>query len=200
LSAIDPSFENLRTALMNSYNSQIIAHAGYIIALTVGLLSIISRWDELWGYFRERKIKKWLFAVFLSAIIGFIWYFFLRVVYWATLSDQVMLVSFSDLHISEQSPTYIAALQNAAVDNLKDAGTRNILTKMASITKDYFYVTYFFGFFVSLIFLYIILWKKDWLILRFKKGIAYIHSAKKDSQPSLLRTSKAILYVVFFSD
>lgn len=44
---IDPIFEKLRIALMENYNSQTLTHAGYIIALTVGILSLVSRWNDL---------------------------------------------------------------------------------------------------------------------------------------------------------
>ena len=54
MSAIDPNFENLRTALMNSYNSQVTNHVGYLVALVVGLFVLISSNDFLKFYKKHR--------------------------------------------------------------------------------------------------------------------------------------------------
>ena len=144
---------------MNSYNSQTITHAGYIIALTVGLLTIISRWNDLWTYFSESPSKEVILLLILSAILGLIWYFSLRVIYWATLSDQVMLVFASEIRINAESPTTIVALQNTAISKLKEAGTRNRLAFFAWLTKGHPLLTLFIGFIVSAILLIIVFWK-----------------------------------------
>jgi hypothetical protein len=159
LSNIDSSFEDLRIALMNNYNSQTITHAGYIIALTVGLLTIISRWNDLLTYFKQSLCKEVLLLLVLSGILGLICYFSLRVKYWATLSDQVMLVRFNDLNINDENPTYIAALQNNAIGKLKDAGNRSRLTFFAFLTKEQPWLILFNGSMVSAILLSIIFWK-----------------------------------------
>jgi hypothetical protein len=97
--------EKHRRTLLEYYNSEAMTHGGYIIALTVGLFTLISRWDV----FRGDILLKATFYI----IVSFGVYLIGKLVYWSIMSHTL-------LHIREflvpEGTTRIFALQNTAHD------------------------------------------------------------------------------------
>jgi hypothetical protein len=76
-------FERLRAILIDQYHSQIMAHAGYILALIIGSLTLISRFD----IFIDRGLIGVLtLLLMLSAVVGLGVYFSGRLFYWNCLT------------------------------------------------------------------------------------------------------------------
>ena len=115
-------FEKLRIALMENYNSQTLTHAGYIIALTVGFLSIISRWTDLWLIGNLASVILWriILLFIISTIVLLICYLSLRIVYWATMSDQVRVVTENDAAQINEGETLIIKIEYATVHKFEN--------------------------------------------------------------------------------
>jgi hypothetical protein len=103
---------------MNNYNSHATTHAGYIIALIVGALSIIARWKDLWVIGNTVfLVSTRVFLVFIVlGIFSIIIFFSSRVVFWATLSDQVLIVTEEEI---SPERTIIISIEYAAVRRFK---------------------------------------------------------------------------------
>jgi len=86
-------FNNMISTLISYYNSQTTAHAGYTIALAVGVAAILYqlKLTTFFGYrFRRRMF---FFYVPLSVLFGAIIFVILRIVFWAWMSSEVLKVS-----------------------------------------------------------------------------------------------------------
>jgi hypothetical protein len=99
LAAINASFkatfktdlDRLRIALMESYNTQITNHVGYIIALSIGFATIFSNKDSL-TFFLESNNLIW-FCLAASLFVALIAYLSFRIVYWSYLGTAVLSVT-----------------------------------------------------------------------------------------------------------
>jgi hypothetical protein len=145
---------------MRNYSSQIITHAGYVIALTVGFLTIFSRLPDLWRFFGHNFIGE-VALFFPLFIIGFsCLYFLVRIVYWATLCDQVMVVTEEELTRARateeelKEKPIVFALEKKALDSLKDFAKRHRFTmkNLARLTKVVGHRCFGYIFALSLIF------------------------------------------------
>ena len=94
----DTVTENSRGYLLSYYNTQTMTHGGYIIALVIGALTLISRWQK----FAEGKGKeilskrvfircRWIIFIFvISSIIALGVYMIGRTLWWGALASKVM--------------------------------------------------------------------------------------------------------------
>jgi hypothetical protein len=100
----------------------------------VGLLSLAS---IFFGpqKFIETKYRKCMFAGVLAFAIGLILYFIVRILYWTNLNNLVMIISANNLNIDSNSPTYISALNNAAIGQMGRDATQNWLINLAVLTN-----------------------------------------------------------------
>jgi len=96
LSVINPDFESLRTALINSYSSQTTNHVGYVLALAVGVFVLISSKDFLKLY-NNRRI--WFLAA-LSLPFTLIEYFASQIVFWAWMNTTALTVTENEALVS----------------------------------------------------------------------------------------------------
>lgn len=78
--------ESSRKALLKFYSSQTMTHGGYIIALTVGFLTLVSRWDA----FAETIGLRCMFYLMFSLIMSIGIYITGRTLYWACLSHTIL--------------------------------------------------------------------------------------------------------------
>jgi len=78
--------EEHRRALLEYYNSAAMTHGGYIIALTVGLFTLISRWD----IFRDDILMKVIFYIIVSLSTGFGAYLCGKLVFWSMMSHTLL--------------------------------------------------------------------------------------------------------------
>jgi hypothetical protein len=91
-------FDAMKKTLIYQYHSQLMAHAGYIIALIIGSLTIISRIDSFLTFGIAGVLS---IFVLISAIIGLITYFASRLFYWNCLECLCLSVkekTFLDYH------------------------------------------------------------------------------------------------------
>jgi hypothetical protein len=86
-------FDTLKKMLIDQYHSQLMAHAGYILALIIGALTLISRLDTFLGLGSFGVISIFLLV---SAIIGMIVYFASRLFYWNCLENLSFAISEKD--------------------------------------------------------------------------------------------------------
>jgi hypothetical protein len=116
--AINPDFESLRTALMNSYNSQTTNHVAVVVALTVGIFILISTKDFRDLYKSYRK----LFLFVLSLPISLIAYFAYRMIFWAFMSSEVLTVTENEAIHNESAgaPTVISGIQTYLTNYLSN--------------------------------------------------------------------------------
>ncbi len=85
-------FNNLITSLMTNYTSQTTAHAGYLIALAVGIGAIFYQADFK-TFFTYRLRKRGLIFYFPVGILaGTIIYFILRTIFWAWMSSEIVTI------------------------------------------------------------------------------------------------------------
>jgi hypothetical protein len=98
----DPTtFENLRIALINSYNAEITSHAGYIVTLIIAIATAIF----------VLKPHKMSFVTTLAVLSSAIIYFALRIIFWAYIASEVLSITQGQVFLSGQS-TDISGLQS----------------------------------------------------------------------------------------
>jgi len=98
----EKEFEEARRCLFNSYNSYVQTHAGYMIAITIGFLTLISNFDS---FFKSGPVYTLIFSTSVSLIftLGFVTFLILvilimltslfmilRIIYWTTYADSAM--------------------------------------------------------------------------------------------------------------
>lgn len=116
---IEDNFEQLRTALMNSYNSQTITHAGYAVAFLLGFFSLLA--SKRFGEFYDRRRITSYFVIGL--ILSLIVYSGLRLVFWSYISSDVLSVTKTDLQ-NVSGNTFIAKIQTFVLDRFRN-GSRS---------------------------------------------------------------------------
>ena len=86
--AIQNEFEAIRGRLLKSYDSRTITHGGYIIALMVGFLTLVSRWEA----FAEMP-KIFLLYFLTSLVISLGVYLVSRIMFWSLLAYETLFVT-----------------------------------------------------------------------------------------------------------
>ena len=101
---------------MNSYNSQTIAHAGYLIVIAVGISAILYQ-GHLRTFFNNRWKNRVLYLYsLLSLLLGTTVYLILRIIFWAWMSSEVITVPYnSTATISAIQQTLFNKLDNQTI-------------------------------------------------------------------------------------
>jgi len=82
----DSELEPSRRALLEYYNSQTMTHGGYIIALVIGFLTLVSRWQD----FAKPQLV-WIFFLFMvSALVALGVYMVGRILLWGALAYEIL--------------------------------------------------------------------------------------------------------------
>src|SRR4030067_2100456 len=124
---IEPAeVEDMRKELMGIYSSQTITHVGYVLALIIGLLTFLSRWDTIRDFFSKRGLKN-LDVIIVYLVFVLTLFFLARIIYWSTLTDRATIVVPSDLKLTD-GYTYINEIERAAIDKFD---TSNLLNNLA---------------------------------------------------------------------
>jgi hypothetical protein len=89
----DTNFENARKALIQSYDSRTIGHEALIVALIVGALTLVSRWDVFYDSLGLRLV----FYVVMSALFGLSLYVVAKTLVWAYSANAALGVLASDV-------------------------------------------------------------------------------------------------------
>jgi hypothetical protein len=170
MSAMSPQdFNNLITSLMSSYNSQTTAHAGYIIALTVGIAAILYQ-IKLKDFLKFRlRQRMFLFYFPLSILIGAIIFVILRIIFWAWMSSEVVTVP-NNIPGDVTTPLYL--VQNSLIAKLLNQapGWTNL---SYSLNQQYFGITFVFSIIIVLFYM----WLLDfcYFYLYREKDITFFH-------------------------
>ncbi len=130
----DEQFEKTRKCLLNQYHSNALTHSGYIIAIVIGTLTLISRWDAFFPNQNNLNLPAYFGIVFyalIDIIVALSFYVVKRLLYWTALSSCVL------------AATKVKAIGKArecyakdCIDKKKPAGTMpEIWTLSHGITK-----------------------------------------------------------------
>jgi hypothetical protein len=83
-----PQFEDIRKTLLNQYHSHVTTHTGLIIAIIIGSLTLLSRWDS---FFKDAT-PIFVFLLTFSFIVGLTFYVLGRLSYWASISNSILIM------------------------------------------------------------------------------------------------------------
>jgi hypothetical protein len=84
--AENKEIEDSRRSLLQYYNSQTMTHIGYLIALIIGSLTLISRWDSF-----SKGFPIWdIFLLMLSIIVGLLVQITGRTLFYGNLAYEIM--------------------------------------------------------------------------------------------------------------
>jgi hypothetical protein len=86
----ESEFEILRETLLNQYHSENLTHSGFIIALIIGVFSIVANYKD---FFNGGTFAILIFYFFLSAAFTLGCYVIGRLLYWIALSTSVLTIS-----------------------------------------------------------------------------------------------------------
>jgi hypothetical protein len=105
--SVNPAdFDNLRIALMNTYNAQVTNHIGYIIALVIGFATLYLTTND--GSILKRN--KWLSYIIIPLFCSLIAYLAFRIVFWAWMGYEVLEVTATQA-ATISNPTVISQIQ-----------------------------------------------------------------------------------------
>jgi hypothetical protein len=129
----ESEFDEARRCLLNAYNSYIQTHAGYIIALLIGLAALVSAFAS----FLKNTVPTVVFIFLIFGILILSFYTFLRITYWNRFADLAMHLSLDEVIASfnkcsskayarklgcyTTKPPYLAILNDAICQKLDDA-------------------------------------------------------------------------------
>lgn len=114
------NFENLRKTLLDQYHSQTIMHAGYILALTVGMLTIISNFN---AFFERGLLTIIIFFIIFGFVVGVGFFFSCRLFYWTYLANGILGLTeegFKEVcKEKKMEGSCVLKMQNFIIDDLK---------------------------------------------------------------------------------
>lgn len=102
---------------MNSYNSQALTHAGFILALIIGLFTLVSS-QTIWDFYRSGQFGKFVTFSIIGSDLGLCVYFFFKILYWYFLSNAVLSVTMANA-TSTNSTTLIYGMQIYATQGFR---------------------------------------------------------------------------------
>lgn len=93
-----PELEETRRCLLKMYHSDIQTHAGYLIGIIIGSLTVFSRLDAFFGSSAVFPHSSWVFLVLfgLIALAGF--WTILRIYYWTILAGYVQGTPLNEIY------------------------------------------------------------------------------------------------------
>ena len=96
---------------MNTYNTQALTHAGYIVALVIGLFTLFSDSSiKSWCGSTDGK-KRAIIYIFLSFVLSLVGYAAFRLIFWSWLGSEVLIVTVGSA-MNAGGQTWICAIQN----------------------------------------------------------------------------------------
>lgn len=118
-------FEDYRKTLLQKYHSEILTHAGYILALIIGALTLVSRFDI---FFDKGPPFNAIFLIIVSTMFGLGFYFTCRLCYWVTLESNTLSVREQDFasKFATCKSSCISFLQKYVIDNIEIIIEKNI--------------------------------------------------------------------------
>jgi hypothetical protein len=83
-------FDETRRCLLNSYNSYVQNHAGYMIAFIIGFLALMSNFRS---FFEAGPLWILLFCLLIVAVLGVSFYTILRITFWSSFANNAISMS-----------------------------------------------------------------------------------------------------------
>ena len=117
--AIPNEFEAIRGRLLKSYDSRTITHGGYIIALMVGFLTLVSRWE---AFAETIFLLYFLFSLVISLGV----YLVSRIIFWSLLAYGTLFVTENEVRAPEiEGNTVIGRMQNTVLRRARTSNLRH---------------------------------------------------------------------------
>ena len=82
-----------RRTLLKIYHSQVQTHAGYLIAVIIGFLTLVSRWSDFLKYQNTTII----FYGLLSVIMAVSFFIIARISYWTMYGNTILRIAEADI-------------------------------------------------------------------------------------------------------
>jgi len=112
----EKEFEETRRCLLNSYHTYTQTHAGIIIALLIGLFTIISAFEAFLknGFW---QIQTFAFIGLIVGILIAIAFMFLRIVYWVTWANVAITIPIDSAlnYFNNANKTYSSKAPNTNI-------------------------------------------------------------------------------------
>lgn len=131
---VDTHFETVRGSLFGFYNSELISHAGIILGLTVGFVTLFP---NFWKAFNHKtKLLRFLGTFLFLFLFVFIIYSFGRLLYWSSLNATLIGVTRKDVGLTNSTdPTsYMNELSDyclSSVSNSTVKGNVSLTSRIA---------------------------------------------------------------------
>ena len=119
-----PELEEIRKTLLNQYHTYTTAHTGLIIAIIIGTLTLLSRWD----IFFDSSLSLLIFYLIISFIVGLTFYITGRLSYWTSLSNMALILTekkFNEFHRKHSESPCICSMQICATEEIGEHHTRS---------------------------------------------------------------------------
>jgi hypothetical protein len=120
LSNQNDNLENTRLCLLKLWHGYNQTHAGYLIAIIIGTLTLISRWDIVFVVY-NLPIVRYAFYFILIAISCVVSYVIKRMFYWITLSSFLAKIEKKDIIAEYQGAPYAFSLEKTARQQYKES-------------------------------------------------------------------------------
>lgn len=148
-------FEDLRIALMNNYNTEALTHAGYIVALIIGVCALFAS-DAFIGLYTSRnKVRLGVFYVILSSSLSLIGYFAIRLLFWSWLGSEVLIIT-PNIANATQMPTWISAIHYSTMQRFVELNDLGFIATTDGLTIGGILLILIISFIISLLCLTIV--------------------------------------------
>jgi hypothetical protein len=128
--------EGMRKTLLKMYHSNIQTHAGYLIAIIIGSLTLFSRLDTFFG--NSLFIGSgWAFLVLLWLILMAGIWAILRIVYWTSYANVALTISVDDMKIGFNNKNARLVSTGSGYDETKIPPNTAVLSFAIDEAHDY---------------------------------------------------------------
>ena len=118
----EEEFEKNRKILLQNCNSSIQTHAGYLLAVIIGSLTLVSQWKS---FFNNGYMPRIAFYVLLDLIFVVSFYVVGRMLYWTFLSGSIMDMVYSNFAIHCILHEYYYLENGSHIKNVSDRRQRS---------------------------------------------------------------------------
>lgn len=142
INSVDLSrFEENRASLINTYNSQTLAHAGYMVTITITIAALFLKLpspNKLETIFGKKNPNRVVFFTFLFLTALFV-FFLYRLIFWSWMSSAVLGVTPQEA-IDQGTPTLASGIQDH-LTNLYKEGYLKTIPNLFYLINNYFFLS-----------------------------------------------------------
>jgi hypothetical protein len=135
------SFEQNRASLIDTYNSQTLAHVGYIVTVTLAIVALFvtipsneTKIARIFG-----KNSKLLITVTFFCLLTLFVFFLYRLIFWSWMTSAVLGVTPQE-SISRATPTLASGIQDYLTNNYKDHSWLALTNLFYYLDQKYFFL------------------------------------------------------------